>query len=143
MQPQFVKLKTKSDWQEAAFVLKELRPNLKVDDFVARREVIQSEGVQLVGIRVGDKLVCVASYLIYPHLTHEHDCWIHDMATLESFRHQGFATRLLEEIQNLAGEKGCYRVLVHTRNENKAARALYGKKAGFKEYATVFQQLLR
>ena len=133
-------LHTESEWREAVPVLQQLRQSLMVERLLDRREELQSRGLRLIGGRCEGKLVAVASFLIYPHLSHGHDCWVHDLVTLEAYRGRGIAQQLMQAIGDIARDEGCSRVLVHTRNENITARLFYGEKLGMEQYAVVFKK---
>lgn len=140
--PQFAALTSEQEWREAFPILQQLRTSLALESFIARREALQARGFRLVGLRLDGKLVCAASYIIYPHITHGVDCWIHDLVTDRASRSKGFGRQLVEEIESRARAEGCSRVVVHTRNDNAGSRRFYSARAGFEQYAVVFRKQL-
>lgn len=128
---QVVALITDSDWREAVAVMRALRPTLVTEEFVARRPQLLSDGYNLLGVRVAEQVVSLASYTISPHVTLGRELLIHDMATLPDFRGQGHASALISELVRIAAQSGCGRLFVHTRNAQK----LY-TRSGFQEYSS-------
>ncbi len=126
-----VSLTSETDWREAANVMRVLRPNMEVDQFLARRIQLLGEGYCLLGIRSGDRLVSIASYTISPHAVLGRELLIHDMATLPEVQGRGHASSLISELVLIAARRGCGRLFVHTRN----AQSLY-TRSGFEEYST-------
>jgi uridine kinase/GNAT superfamily N-acetyltransferase len=124
-------LVTEADWRAAASVMQILRPSLREEEFVARREQLLADGYVLLGLRVNDQVVSMASYTISPHVVYGRELLVHDMATLPNFQGQGYATNLIAEIVSVAEKQACGRVFVHTRH----AQALYARN-GFREYST-------
>ena len=53
------------------------------------------------------------------------ELWINEVSVAESHRRQGLATKLLDEIFDLARQLGCTEAWVLTDRENKAAMRLY------------------
>lgn len=92
----------------------------------------------MVGLFSENRLCCVAGFIVYPHVTHGRDLWIHDLVTSSDCRSQGMGRLLLIHIRNLANGIGCKRVCVHTRNTNEAAQKFYLEHAGYEKYAIVF-----
>ena len=128
---QIVTLTSESEWRSAADVLRTLRPNLDAEQFVARRAQLSSEGYFLLGFRLGERVVSIASYAISPHAVLGRELLIHDMATLPEFQGCGHASALIAELILTAKRHGCGRLFAHTRN----AQSLYLRN-GFEEYST-------
>lgn len=125
------------DWLSASRVLLVLRPNLNSEEFLKDRPRLISEGYRLIGIKVLDQVVAVASYLITPHPIYYREMLIHDMATLSEYQSQGCGTMLLAEIDRIAMEQCCGRCFVHSRTEREAAHKFYNRN-GFEVYSLGF-----
>jgi len=140
---EFLELKSDTEWREAFPVLLELRSGLTIDKFLADRERLLSEGLRLFGLHAEGRICSVASAIIYPHVSHGSDCWIHDLATLPQDRGKGYGKALMQHIEVLASSLGCTRVLVHTRNSRDRAQNFYANHMGYDRYAAVFQKNLK
>jgi ribosomal protein S18 acetylase RimI-like enzyme len=128
---QVVALTTESDWRAATPVMRVLRPSLDEENFVSRRESLMCDGYALLGVKVGARMVSIASYTISPHVIYGRELLVHDMATLPDAQGRGHASKLLNELASIAQKQGCGRIFVHTRH----AQALYSRN-GFSEYST-------
>ena len=132
--PQRIKVSaliTEMDWRSAAPVMQVLRPSLKVDEFILRREQLLADGYRLLGLQVDDRVMSLASYTISPHVTYGRQLLVHDMATLPDAQGQGYATHLIDKLVQISTEEGCGRIFVHTRK----AQSFYAR-CGFSEYST-------
>lgn len=58
---------------------------------------------------------------------------IHDIAVLPEYRRRGIASRLLEEVEAIARERGCCKLTLEVLEGNKAAQAAYAR-FGFDGY---------
>ena len=119
------------DWRAAGEVLVHLRPTLDVDRFVSRRVELSTKGLRLVVAKRNGEIVSVASFTISPHILHGHELLVHDMATRKQDLGCGYGTRVVELLERIAREEGCFRVFVHTRN----ASGFY-ERNGFERYST-------
>jgi RimJ/RimL family protein N-acetyltransferase len=88
------------------------------------------------GIFLDNQLIGYAQ-LNQPNLTKQaHIAYIYNLYVDSDHRGQGYASRLIEYLTNLAKEKtNAERVFVTCNRKNAAAQKLY-KKLGFKEFAT-------
>ena len=55
------------DWERGWNALTTLRPNLSLQDFIARKPQLERDGYHLLGLFRDDEVVCVASYTLSPH----------------------------------------------------------------------------
>lgn len=58
---------------------------------------------------------------------------IHDFAVESTFRGQGIARKLLDQVEQLARQRGCCKITLEVLTGNQAARALYAD-VGFASY---------
>lgn len=57
MKPKFCELIDEQSWREAWRVLQTLRPDISLNDLLAKRESLLSQGYRLFGIRDGEELI--------------------------------------------------------------------------------------
>jgi hypothetical protein len=93
-----------------------LRPTLELPDFVSRREQLLADRYYLLAIRVGERVVSIASYTILPHVTFSRELLVHDKATLLAWQGKGYAGMLINKIVTIAEKQSCGRISVQTRN---------------------------
>lgn len=128
---------TEQDWRDTAIVLQVLRPRLDIEAFVSDRKRLTSEGYRLIGLKVAEETVAVASYVLTPHPIHFRELQIHDMATLPSEQSKGYGRQLLNELDSIARREKCGRLYVNSGNARTAAHRFYTSN-GFAEYSLGF-----
>ncbi|MBX7137033.1 MAG: GNAT family N-acetyltransferase [Oligoflexia bacterium] len=137
-----ISLKSEGDWGRAFPVLKALRSGLTLEKFLGSRERMLRDGYHLFGLESGGRIVCVASAVVYPHVTHHSDCWVHDLSTLEEERGKGFGQAIMQEIEKFALTRKCARILVHTSKTRTRAQNFYARHLGYDGYAIVYKKEL-
>lgn len=135
-------LTSESDWIEAYPILKVLRRDLDQQIFLSTRENYLSNNLTLFGLRVDGELQALAGVALYPHLSRQIDCWVHDIVTNESSQSKGYGRKLMQHIEKWAEQKGCSRVSVHTRVERKDSQRFYQEKLGYSNNAIVYSKEL-
>ncbi len=105
-------LLSEQDWILGWHALKTLRPDLKQEDFLKRKNQLQRDGYHLVGLFKNAKVVCVASYTISPHAALDREMMIHDMSTLAGEDLRGYGSELLSYLDVLAVELNCRRTFL-------------------------------
>ena len=135
-------LRSEEEWTIAHAVLVALRPELKVDEMLAKREGLQGIGYRLFGLFVDGEVVSCASIALHPHLERGTECWVHDLVTADGVRSNGYGARLLQYVAVLASSEGFDRLRLHTRIDRNDAQRFYEEKAGFDRAAVVYQRLL-
>jgi len=130
------------DWKEAFPILVQLRSDLRLDDFLIKREDLQRSGYMLFGLYSNNRLVCVTGACITPHIDKGKELWIHDMITNEKDRSKGYGKYMLKFIESFAQEKECSRVILYSRLHRTEAHNFYKNKALFEAYGLTFQKEL-
>jgi len=71
----------------------------------------------------------LAAYELTKYEQERSEIYLYDLAVLEEHRRRGIATRLIEELKAIAGERGVYEIFVQadTAIEDEPAIALYSK----------------
>jgi GNAT superfamily N-acetyltransferase len=139
----FSELSTEQEWKEAFPVLVQLRSGLTLEKFLLDRDRLLKSGYHLFGLKDDGRLVSVASAIVYPHVSHGSDCWVHDLATSEHDRDKGYGRALMQHMEKFASSSGCSRLLVHTRDSRDRAQNFYGNRMQYDRYAVVFQKAVK
>jgi len=93
---------------------------------LAFEEIIRQPGHGGIVAVSDSKLVAYGCYLIIEHESH-----LTNLAVAKSFRRKSVASRLLDDILDIALKKGCEHILLEVRPQNKSAIEFY-ENAGFK-----------
>jgi GNAT superfamily N-acetyltransferase len=101
------------------------------------RLLIADERVHGLAARRGGKLAGIAHYLFHAQTWSPDCCYLQDLFTAEDARGQGVATALIDAVADEARRRGAVKYYWLTKEDNRAARALYDRIArwnGFLRY---------
>ena len=127
---------------QAFEILKELRPTLDRKRFLNLRQDMMARSYCLYGLYVDGELVCVAGFILQPHIERGTEFWVHDLVSKGGIRSKGYGLQLMQYLETIARDMGCSRLLVHTQNKRADAQRFYENKLGYSDYAVVFEHLL-
>lgn len=98
-----------SDAQIAAClpVMRELRPHIVADTFVARIREQQTSGYLLAYLEDEERVLSVAGFRIVDNLVSKRMLYVDDLVTLEAERSKGFGQLLFDWLVEHARERGC------------------------------------
>jgi GNAT superfamily N-acetyltransferase len=106
-------------------VMRELRPHLAEDDFLATGRAMQKDGLRLACIREGGRVVAVAGYRISTNLFCGRHLYVDDLVTAESERSKGHGKALLAWLRQQAVEHDCDVFHLDSGVQRKRAHAFY------------------
>lgn len=76
----------------------------------------------------GDKVIGgLIAYELQKFEQERSEIYIYDLAVDDSYRRQGIATRLIEELKSIGAKRGAYVILVQADPEDEPAISLYTK----------------
>ncbi len=78
------------------------------------------------GIKEDDQLVCAA--IFYYHFLTETAAYLDLLATVPGYGGRGYASQVMDAIEDAAKQAGMTEFHLHTNDTNKAALSLYGKR---------------
>lgn len=86
--------------------------------------------VGLIAGRIVSSLVCV----VVPNLTHAQRPWaiVENVVTSPEYRHQGYATRMLDAARDLARRENCYKIMLMTGAKDEKTLKFY-ENAGYNQ----------
>ena len=120
--------KTEADILKCRQVLRELRPHIPENDFVAIVKDMMQEGYQLAFIEVGEKAVAAVGYRYLQFLFNGKHIYIDDLSTLPEARGKGYGGQLLDFVTAAALEKGYTSVTHDSGYQRLDAHRLYLNK---------------
>jgi GNAT superfamily N-acetyltransferase len=105
-----------------------LRPMLKENEFVTQIQKMQEEGYFLLYIEDGVKVVSIAGYRIFSMLYCGKMLYIDDLSTIAICRGKGYATLLLNHINEIAKLENCKSIHLDSGAMRTTAHKLYFKE---------------
>jgi GNAT superfamily N-acetyltransferase len=99
--------KTDQEIDKCFFVMAELRPHLKKDDFIALVRHMEGEGYRLAYLEEAEDVVAVAGYRIFTNLFMGKNLYVDDLVTAERYRSQGYGQQCIAWLNELAKQQGC------------------------------------
>lgn len=120
--------KTDTDILKCWLVLKELRPHLEEDKFLARIKEMFTEGYQLAFIEENGKAVAAIGFRYENFLHCGKHFYIDDLSTLPEARGKGYGGMLLDHVAALAKEKGFGLITLDSGHHRFTAHRLYLNK---------------
>ncbi|STQ86809.1 GNAT family N-acetyltransferase [Helicobacter muridarum] len=132
-------LKDTKDLESAYDLMKQLRPHLSQEDFVAKvLEQQKSMHYRLFAFYDKQKLVGLCGVMPFDVLYREKCLYICDLVIDSSLRGQGFGQKFLQEIENLACIEGYLQIELSSNFQRTQAHHFYESKMGFEKPGYVF-----
>jgi len=88
-------------------VLTELRPHLKLEEFLALIRVMEKEGYQLAFITKNGEVVCVAGFRVCTNLFKGKNLYVDDLVTAETHRSCGHGETMISWLKEIAYKEKC------------------------------------
>ena len=98
------------------------------------RLLIADERIHGLAARLDGRMVGIAHYLFHPQTWSPDACYLQDLFTAEDARGRGVARALIEAVAEAARNRGAAKYYWMTKEDNRAARALYDRIARFKGF---------
>jgi GNAT superfamily N-acetyltransferase len=139
---QFVKAKHKKDLERFYPVMRELRKDLSIEDYMTICEKAhEADGYEIVAIEAGGQVLAVMGYRVLFDFVHGKHLYIDDLVSTESHRSQGLGAKLLKHAEDLAKELGCKGLRLCTGIENEKGKKFYDRE-GWKLRAVAYKKKL-
>jgi GNAT superfamily N-acetyltransferase len=116
-------------------VMRELRPHIEEDYFLARVRSQESAGYRLVFVQNPEAVVAVAGFRVCENLAWGRFLYVDDLVTLPAHRSKGHGTKLLSWLKEYAAKEGCLQLHLDSGILRKEVHRFYEREgmtmAGF------------
>ncbi|MBI3433053.1 MAG: GNAT family N-acetyltransferase [Hydrogenophilales bacterium] len=116
-------------------VMRELRPHIAEDHFLARVRGQENAGYRLAFLQQPDGVVAVAGFRVGENLAWGRFLYVDDLVALPAHRSKGFGARLLSWLREFAAKEGCLQMHLDSGTQRKDAHRFYEREgmsvAGF------------
>ncbi|AUH51179.1 GNAT family N-acetyltransferase [Chromobacterium sp. ATCC 53434] len=106
-------------------VMRQLRPHLRADAFVAAVRAQMAEGYQLAFLQDGDAIACVAGFRLQRTLIAGRSLYVDDLATDEAARSHGHGAAMMAWLRRLALAEGCGEIHLDSGVQRHRAHRFY------------------
>jgi GNAT superfamily N-acetyltransferase len=120
--------KTAADILKCRDVVRELRPHIAAENFVATVQAMTEEGYQLAFIEEDGIAAAAIGFRYLQFLYNGKHIYIDDLSTLPSARARGYGGKLLGYVEATAREKGYTAVTLDSGHHRTNAHRLYLNK---------------
>ncbi len=91
-------------------VMRELRPHLVEEEFIARVRFMERGGFEMAFLEAGGDIQSVAGFRVLNKFATGRSLYVDDLVTREAARSQGFGDLLFDWLIETARERGCVQV---------------------------------
>lgn len=116
-------------------VMRELRPQIAEDQFLAKVRSQEQASYRLVFVQHQKEVVAVAGFRISENLAWGRFLYVDDLVTLPAYRSKGIGSRLLSWLKAFAAQEGCLQLHLDSGSHRKDAHRFYEREgmtiAGF------------
>ncbi len=136
------KAQSESDLERLYSVIKELRKELTLPDFISLYKLAhESNGYEIVALECHGKVLAVMGYRILYDFVHGKHIYIDDLVSIPEERSKGFGRRLLEYAEKLAIDLECNGLRLCAGIDNELGKKFY-EKNNWKLRAVVYKKKL-
>lgn len=139
---QIQELTTEDEWRAAFPVMRELRTELTLPEFLQAREIMAREGYRLFAGRGKSGLVALAGIAILTNLYYGRHVWVYDLVTAAAARSQGHGRHLLGFVEEWARRENCRCVALSSGLQRRDAHRFYEQHLEYDRTSFVFRKLL-
>ena len=109
-------------------VMRELRPHLPEDQFVARVRLQEKDGFRLVCLKAEGSPVAAAGIRLLTNMAWGRFLYVDDLVTLESERSKGYGAILLKWLHGYARSQKCDQLHLDSGTWRKGAHRFYDRE---------------
>jgi GNAT superfamily N-acetyltransferase len=109
-------------------VMRELRPHIAEDQFVARVRRQEDSGFRLAMLQDSGQPVAVAGFRILENLAWGRFLYVDDLVTLPAHRSKGYGAMLLAWLRDFAAKQNCAQLHLDSGIQRKDAHRFYERE---------------
>lgn len=117
-----------ADIEECGIAMLELRPHIRVEDFVNRVRLQEKEGFRLVSMNADGRPVAAAGIRFVTNLAWGRFLYVDDLVTLDAERSKGYGAQLLKWLHDYARDQKCDQLHLDTGTWRKDAHRFYDRE---------------
>lgn len=142
MERKIVVARTKLDLERCFPIIKELRPNLSLNDYMSIYEQAhKDDGYEIVAIEEKDNILAVMGYRILHDFIRGKHIYIDDLVSTEKIRSKGLGAELLGYAEKVAKELSCNGLRLCTGLDNERGMKFY-ERNGWLQRAVAYTKKL-
>ena len=131
---------SRDGFRRAFPVMRQLRPHLDEDSYLALLDDMIQEGYRLLAREDDDEIVALAGIGRGTNFYYGRYIWVYDLITREDVRSGGHGKALLDHIEKMARAEGRQTVALASALHRKDAHRFYEEKAGFDRVSYSFSK---
>ena len=120
--------KTDSEIAACYPVIRELRPHIEEEQFLARVRSQERAGYRLAYLQEPIGVVAVAGYRVEENLAWGRFLYVDDLVTLPAHRSKGYGAKLLAWLKEQAAMEGCEQMHLDSGTQRKEAHRFYERE---------------
>ncbi len=117
-----------TDFAASYEVMRQLRPYLTKEVYLARVKEMRARGYRLLALKVYGNIAVLAGVTFDLNLYWGRHLFVYDLVTAEKYRSQGYGKRMLEHIHDLAREEDCEAVALSSSFPREDAHRFYERE---------------
>jgi len=124
-----IRVATTDDEISACYpVMRELRPHLREDEFVARVRRQEGAGYRLAFAEGAEGVVAVAGFRVGENLASGRHLYVDDLVTYSHGRSKGYGAKLLTWLRSVAAAEGCAQLRLDSGFQREGAHRFYERE---------------
>ena len=132
---------SETELAESFKVMRELRPHLTQEVYVARVKEMRARGYRLLALKVEGDIAVLAGVTFDLNLYWGRHLFVYDLVTAEKYRSKRYGKRMLGYIHNLALSEDCEAVALSSSFPREGAHLFY-EREGYERTGYVFLKRL-
>ncbi len=139
----FLQIKNNQDLERAFPIMKELRKDLTLEDFLnIYGKAHSANQYEIVALEKDGQILALMGYRILFDFVHQKHLYIDDLVSSEKYRSQGLGAKLLEYAEEIAKKLECHGLRLCTGLDNEQGKKFY-EKNGWLFRAVVYKKKLK
>lgn len=135
-------LETETEWLDAFFVIKQLRPHLTKQSYVNLTKASKTQGYRLIALKIEGTVVAVIGFIPMTTLYYGHFIWVCDLVTDSQHRSKGFGELLLNYVEKDAKNNDFSCIALSSGIQREDAHRFYENKQRYNRVSYVFKKEL-